>query len=31
MIEFVGILTILQLIVYWLLKVCQHFNIEENK
>lgn len=31
MIEFVVILTILQLIVYWLLKVCQHFNIEENK
>lgn len=31
MLEFVVILTILQLIVYWLLKVCQHFTAEGNK
>lgn len=28
---FVAIMTILQLIVYWLLKVCQHFSIDDNK
>ena len=28
---FVVIMTILQLIVYWLLKVCQHFSIDDNK
>lgn len=28
---FVAIITILQLIVYWLLKVCQHFSIDDNK
>ena len=31
MIEFVVIMTILQLIVYWLMKVSQHYNMETNK